>query len=131
MPRILLVEDDPNLAELLSKALTKEGYEVATAPDGRLGNEEFAAGDFDLVITDIIMPDQDGVELIDNILRLKPDTKILAISGGARSVNFDYLSLAAKHGVVETLEKPFTLQNFFETLRRCLVVDANRGYNSE
>ncbi len=82
MPRILIIEDDEEIRDLLESLLTREGYTVATAANGKQGVAAFLAQPFDLVITDIIMPEKDGIEAIMDLRRGRPELKLIAISGG-------------------------------------------------
>jgi CheY-like chemotaxis protein len=108
MPRILIIEDDEEIRDLLESLLTRQGYEVATAANGKQGVAEFQAAPFDLVITDIIMPEKDGIEAIMDLRRGRPDLKLIAISGGGRSEPENYLHSAQLLGANRTLRKPFT-----------------------
>lgn len=120
MSRILLVEDDPQLVGLWSIAMAKHGHEVTTASSGREGLEKFSDGAFDLVITDIIMADGDGLEMIIEMRRINSATKILAISGGGQAVTFDFLERAREHGAVATLSKPFPINELMGAINSCL-----------
>ena len=109
MARILVLDDDPHIRELLETLLELEGYEVITAPDGRLGMELFRSARPDLVITDMIMPDQEGIETIRMIRRLDPDVSILAISGNTARLAAGRTTLDAARllGADRSLAKPF------------------------
>ena len=107
MPDILLIDDDEALRSVLAKALAYAGHHVVQAADGREGLELYHARKFDLVITDLIMPVQEGVE---TILRLKKEgatTPVIAISGSASNSRL-YLEIAAKIGARRVLQKPFS-----------------------
>ena len=107
MPDILLIDDDEALRSVLAKALAYAGHHVLQAADGREGLELYHARKFDLVITDLIMPVQEGVE---TILRLKKEgatTPVIAISGSASNSRL-YLEIAAKIGARCVLHKPFS-----------------------
>ena len=119
MAHVLLVEDSPAMLETLSFAMRSKGHSVVTASNGKEGMESFLANQFDLVVTDIIMPDMDGLALIDEMRRVVPNLKILAISGGGRAVEFDFLDAARKYGAVATLEKPFPMSEFHNAVDRC------------
>lgn len=108
MPRILVIEDDDEVRELLESLLTRDGHEVATAANGKLGVATFLAQPFDLVITDIIMPEKDGIEAIMDLRRGRPELKLIAISGGGRAEPENYLHSAHLLGANRTLRKPFT-----------------------
>lgn len=120
MASILIVEDEPAVLKLLSRASEEAGHDVVTASNGKDGITKFAAGKFDVVVTDIIMSGGDGIGFIEEMLELSPDTKILAISGGGSVVEFDYLGAATKHGAVTTLSKPFDLDAFYSALNVCI-----------
>ena len=120
MASILIVEDEPAVLKLLSRASEEAGHEVATASNGKDGITKFANAKFDVVVTDIIMSGGDGIGFIDEVLELSPDAKILAISGGGSAVKFDYLGAAAKHGAITTLSKPFDLDAFYSALKTCM-----------
>jgi CheY-like chemotaxis protein len=108
MPRILVIEDDDEVRELLESLLTRDGHVVATAVNGKQGVAAFLAEPFDLVITDIIMPEKDGIEAIMDLRRGRPDLKLIAISGGGRAEPENYLHSAQLLGANRTLRKPFT-----------------------
>ena len=105
----LLVIDDEKLARVtMRKILERAGHEVVEATNGVEGVDLYRAGKFDLVITDIIMPDKEGVETIMELTRDFPDVRIIAISGGGRTRNLDFLKLAKQHGAKQVLAKPFS-----------------------
>lgn len=120
MARILLVEDDPLVSKSLCMAMESKGHVVVTAENGDVGMRTFAEGGFDLVVTDIIMPDKEGIGLIIEIRRLSPDVKIVAISGGGRTGNLDFLTMARSLGATAILRKPIRLPDLFAVLNECL-----------
>src|SRR6185369_2584061 len=81
--RLLLIDDDPILREVLAMALVQAGYTVVHAESGRQGTALFRATPADLVITDLVMPDREGIETIVTLHRERPDLPIIAMSGGA------------------------------------------------
>lgn len=106
MANILVVDDEAPLRHLLLDVLGRAGHHVLQAPDGRAGLQAFAESRPDLVITDLIMPEMEGIELISAIKKIDPGVKIIAMSGGGR-VNPDlYLTLAAKFGAAKVMSKP-------------------------
>lgn len=107
MARILLIEDDDMLRELLAHALTQVGHTVYQATDGRQGCDLFLATAPDIVLTDIIMPGQEGIETIIKLRHQHPQVAIIAMSGGATHSSF-YLDIATKLGAHRVLPKPFT-----------------------
>jgi CheY-like chemotaxis protein len=122
MPKILLIDDDPLVRRVISRILKYEGYELLLADDGRRGLELFRSEQPELVITDIIMPGKEGIETIQEIRAISPDAKIIAISGGGRIGNTDYLSIAEKFGAREVLSKPFEPAQLTDSILRCLGV---------
>ena len=107
MARILLIDDDDLLRGVLAKSLAHGGHTVIQASDGQQGLDLAQATDVDIVVTDIIMPGQEGVETILKFRREHPMLPIIAISGGA-SYSQLYLEIAAKIGARRVLPKPFT-----------------------
>ena len=107
MHRILLIEDDQMLRRALRIALVKSGYEVVEAGNGHEGLMAFKAKPVDLVVTDLIMPEMEGVETIQVLRKLSPYLPIIAISGGGRGSPADYLHFAQKLGAARAFAKPF------------------------
>ena len=104
MARLLIVEDDRLLRETISHTLEAAGHEVRAAPDGVQALKLYRQRPADLIVTDIIMPNQDGIETIRALRRLDPAVPIIAISGAVAA--FDVLGAAAKLGATRTLRKP-------------------------
>lgn len=114
MKRILLIEDEEEVRRLLKVSLQRAGYEILDAPDGRIVSRLGQMDHIDLVITDIFMPEKEGIETIRELKRGFPDIKIIAMSGGGNCVPSgmglrEYLDIAKKLGVDRTFEKPFEL----------------------
>src|SRR5690606_3897942 len=84
MTRILLVDDDKDVRDVLHSILLSSGYDVVAVGDGAEAVRTFGESEFDIVITDIIMPVKDGLETISEILEIRPNTRIIAMSGGGR-----------------------------------------------
>ena len=104
---ILVVDDDAPLRNFVKLALEKQGYRVASADDGRHASEVMGREKFDAVITDLLMPECDGIELITQVRRRFPGMRIIAMSGGGRIAREQYLRLAKGIGAHVLLEKPF------------------------
>ena len=103
---ILVIDDDPLVRLIGSQMLTQAGYRVSVAEDGDDGIKQIAARPFDLVVTDLIMPNKEGVETIREIKERWPETPVIAISsGGQLDVGF-YLPLAKAMGAAAVLQKP-------------------------
>ncbi len=120
MARILIIEDDNEVREYLESVISRAGYEVISAENGKEGVELFATQPADLVVTDIIMPEKDGIETIMDLRRGNPDLKVIAISGGGRSEPENYLHSARLLGANRTMKKPFTNQEMLAAIAELL-----------
>ena len=118
--RVLIVDDDESIRTGLSDLLTLDGYEVGTAGNGSMGRHLYQSDPFDLVITDIIMPSTDGLQLILEIKDFDADAKILAISGGGRSGNLSLLDTAKQFGAIKTLCKPLSTEEVLSAVQELL-----------
>ena len=119
MARILLIDDDTSLREVLAMALARVGHQVIQARDGKQGVEALRGNVVDLVITDLIMPGQEGIETIVQLRRENPTTPIIAMSGDLDHSPL-FLSIAAKLGASMTLPKPFTITQLQGAIVRLL-----------
>ena len=120
MKRILIIDDDIQIRQMLRQMLEREGYEVNDASNGAEGIELYRDAPFDLIITDIIMPEKEGLE---TIMELKGDfqyLKIIAISGGGRIDSKDYLKIAKKFGADRTFSKPFDREELLAAIEKLL-----------
>lgn len=110
MATILLVEDDDGVRKLLHRTLVNAGYEVEEASNGDIALAAYRRQPRDLVITDLVMPEKDGLETISALRRINPSAKIIAISGGGRTLGLGqlYLETAQSIGAARVLAKPFT-----------------------
>jgi len=124
MKRILVIDDDVQVRQLLRLILEQAGYEVLDAGDGNEGMKLFSMEPTDLVITDIIMPEKEGIETIRELQRDYPEVKIIAISGGGRVSAEDYLRTAECFGVDRTFAKPLKREELLEAIRELLYVPA-------
>lgn len=115
MLRILLIDDDDLLRSVLAKALSHAGHTVIQAADGQQGIELARATAVDVVITDLVMPVQEGVETILQLKRERPKIPVIAISGGLSNSHL-YLDIAAKMGAKRILAKPFTPQELLREI---------------
>ncbi len=120
MTRILLVDDDSLQARAIELALRKSGFGVDWAADGVEGMETYRQVMPDLVITDIVMPRQDGIGLIAELRRIDPTTPIIALSGGSIFGRLQLLEHAARIGANATMSKPVALADLLAAVRRCL-----------
>lgn len=105
--RILVIDDNDMIRDMMCTILVDAGYRVVAAANGKEGLDALAAQPIDLILTDILMPEKEGIETIIEVRKIRPDMKIVAISGGGRVHNFDPLVIAGKIGADVTLAKPF------------------------
>ena len=115
--RILIIDDDAHVRLTLQTILSRTDIEIRCALDGAEGLQQFRAWRPDLIITDIIMPDQDGVSIIGSIKREAPQTRVVAISGGGRIGNADMLKRARDAGADHILPKPFAMSDLLAVVR--------------
>jgi CheY-like chemotaxis protein len=111
---ILIIDDDAAVSRTLSLILTRAGYQVSTVTSGRKGLEMLSEGGFDLVLTDIIMPELDGIEAIRRIRTDHPGLRIIAMSGGGQIDKADFLHMAEALGADRVLEKPVRSERLLE-----------------
>jgi CheY-like chemotaxis protein len=121
MARILLIDDNKLVQESLSEVLAAKGHEVSMADNGKEGLKLSQHQTFDLVITDLVMPEVEGIEVILNVLTAQPKLPIIAISGGGMYADSDvYLEDAKLLGAMLTLEKPIENDRLIEAVNQCL-----------
>ena len=106
--RVLLIEDDAAVRRLVRRMLERSRHEVIEADNGRTGLDHLGSGAFDLVITDIVMPEMDGIELLIEVRKRHPAQRVIAMSGGGRIGQMDFLGSAEMLGAAAVLQKPFT-----------------------
>lgn len=109
MSGILLVEDDKELREMLKMSLIRSGFTVLEAENGKEAITHFKPLLTDLVVTDLIMPEEDGLKVIIKLRELKPSIRIIAISGGGKVGPGSYLNLAKALGADAIFSKPFSI----------------------
>ena len=120
MARILIIDDDDLFRIMLRKMLEYEGYDVVDAPDGNEGVRLYRKEPTDLVITDILMPEKEGIEIIRELRSDFSEVKIIAISGGGSVGINNYLDIAKMLGAQFTFKKPFRREEFLEAVRESL-----------
>jgi YesN/AraC family two-component response regulator len=111
MFKILIIDDEPAISMMLKKMVEKAGFEARTAVNGNEGLEIFLTFHPDLLITDIVMPEKEGLELIFDLRRKNPKLKIIAISGGGRFQYEGYLNSAKHLGANKVYQKPLDLKD--------------------
>jgi DNA-binding NtrC family response regulator len=116
MAHILVIDDDEQILGFLFKALSTCGHQVFLANGGKEGIRCCSRNAIDLVITDIIMPDGEGLETIMHLKQLNPEITIFAITGNRYSLNMDVLAFASQFGAARTFEKPFSLNELVDAV---------------
>jgi two-component system chemotaxis response regulator CheY len=119
-PTVLLVDDDLAVQDAIEMMLEAEGYRVVTADDGRQALAAYPEVRPDLVITDIIMPNETGLAVLAGIKRMNPAAKVIVMSGGGRTTNIDFLDMAAELGASVVLDKPCDPDELLGTVGRLL-----------
>lgn len=120
MVNILVADDDPSIRHLYKLILEREGHKVYLANDGVEALVQAKKHEIDVLITDIIMPRKEGIETIVEIREMNPEIKIIAISGGGRRGNQDFLRMAEMVGANYSLAKPFEPHDLLKILKTCL-----------
>lgn len=124
MAQILIIDDDKLLRDMLRTALELNGHDVVDVSDGFAAIKQYGQKPADLIITDIIMPGKDGIEIIFELHQANPDVKIIALSGGGRIEATSYLGMAEKFGASRTFIKPFDYDDLMNAIGELLTTDA-------
>jgi len=114
--RVLVIDDNEDVRTVIQLALQAEGFDVSVAENGRQGASMLHACGAQVVVTDILMPEQDGVETIAQLQSQFPQVKIIAISGASSATGFDYLAVPSHLGV-RILRKPFEMGELIDLVR--------------
>jgi CheY-like chemotaxis protein len=129
MAHVLVIDDDELVRQSLRRMLEKGGHQVGLAANGRRGLDLFEGGGFDLVVTDILMPEMEGLETVRALRRLSSDVPIVVITGDPSGGNWggagpppDYLHMSELLGASRTLRKPFTGPQLLEVVSACLAI---------
>ncbi len=120
MTRILVVDDEELVRETLCNMLEDAGYETIEAGNGVEALHVFDEHEVDLVVTDIFMPEKEGLETIAELRQKRPEVKIVAISGGGGDGNMDYLEYATRFGASSVLTKPFLREDVLRVVSAVL-----------
>lgn len=113
----MLVDDQDDVREMIKASLVRFKFTVIEASNGKEAMSRFKPGMVDLVITDILMPEEDGLEVIMKLRDIKPDIKIIAISGGGKAGPENYLSVARLLGADHVMAKPFSVRELINKVR--------------
>lgn len=130
MARILIIDDEPQIRSMLRLMLERVGYEVTEAPDGIEGIRRYRENPSDLIITDLIMPNKDGIGMIIDLKKEFPGVKIIAMSGGGVNRPEGYLDGARKLGASRTLTKPIDRDEMLKAVKETLKKPATAGQSS-
>jgi len=120
MPGVLIVEDDKELREMLKLSLSRRNFTVFEADNGKSAIAHFKPTITDLVVTDLIMPEEDGLKVVIKLRELKPTIKIIAISGGGKVGPGSYLNLAKALGADAIFSKPFSISDLITKIEQLL-----------
>jgi len=120
MALILIIDDEPQIRSMLKLMLERDGYEVTEAPDGIEGIRVYRQKPADLIITDLIMPNKDGIGMIIDLKKEFPNVKIIAMSGGGLNKPEGYLIGAKKLGAARTLTKPIDRDEMLRAIKDVL-----------
>ena len=120
MASILIIDDDAQFRAMLRQMLSRAGYEVLEASNGKEGMRIYRDKPADLVITDLIMPEKEGIETISDLRREFPDVKIVAISGGGKMGPDDYLHGAKLIGAERIFTKPLEREEILEAVKKLI-----------
>jgi two-component system chemotaxis response regulator CheY len=120
MTKILVIDDDAIVRKTIVQLLEDDGYQdQVSADDGRRGMALFRNAQPDLVISDVIMPEQEGIQTISEMRKAKPDAKIIVMSGGGRMGNADFLKIALALGAIDAIPKPFDPDKLSTIVKGC------------
>jgi CheY-like chemotaxis protein len=120
MARVLVVDDSAAVRGVARAFLERQGHEVAEAGDGAEAVRAFCAQEADLILCDVFMPGKDGLQTIRELRALRPDVKVVAMSGGGRKIGVDLLGVARAFGAAATLPKPFDAAAVAGAVRQAL-----------
>jgi DNA-binding response OmpR family regulator len=123
MPGILIVEDNRELREMLKESLTRKRFTVQEADNGKDAIIHFKPGVTDLVVTDLIMPEEDGLKVIMTLREIKPSIKVIAISGGGKAGPASYLNMAKALGADAIYYKPFSVNEMIGKIEELLEIE--------
>jgi CheY-like chemotaxis protein len=124
MATILVIDDDPQIRRMVGRILGDAGYHMIEAEEGREGLKQMLTFDPAVIVTDIFMPEMEGIEFIRHVRKILPNAKVVAMSGGGKMKKADLvLHMAKSLGADCVLEKPFGAGTLLEAVRRLLAAD--------
>src|SRR5688572_8539872 len=117
---ILVVDDEPELRDLIGRVLVDAGHRVTCAENGEQASRLISGERFDVVLTDVIMPEKDGMQVITELRRKHPEVRIVAMSGGGHVSREQYLKIAKGLGAHALLQKPFSNDELMQVVESVL-----------
>lgn len=120
MVQVLIIDDNELVRFTLRDIMETYGHQVTEARDGREGIAIFKTGQFDIVLTDIVMPVMDGIEVIQEIRQRDMDLPIIAISGSGGAFKMQHLEIARNAGATKVMYKPFMPDDLLKAVEECL-----------
>lgn len=120
MKKILIIDDEASIRKFLRLLFEKNGYEVIEAVNGNQGVKVFKEQGADLIVTDLVMPEKEGLETIRDIIKMYPETIIIAMSGGGVIPPEAYLKMAERFGAKYVFSKPFDKDLLLEKVKELL-----------
>jgi DNA-binding NtrC family response regulator len=120
---ILVIDDETALREILSRVLADAGHQVAGAANGKEASRLLSTSSFDVILTDVIMPEKDGMQVISEVRKKFPKARIIAMSGGGHVSRDQYLKIAKGLGAHALLEKPFPNQQLLQTVEAVMAAN--------
>lgn len=120
MASILVIDDNETVRQTIDNVLNAAGHAVTCAHDGAAGLEFLTNNNYDLIITDILMPNIEGIELIRSVRKNGVACPIIAISGGTKKMGQDFLKMSESLGATATLPKPFSAQELLDVVSEAL-----------
>ena len=120
MESILVIDDDPQIRKLLEEVLRDEGYKASSAESVEEGLPNYPISTLPLIVTDVLMPNREGLETIRELRKNNPSMKIIAISGGLEQGGMDVLDIAKRFGANRVLRKPFEIKDFLNVVQETL-----------
>ena len=121
-PRVLVIDDEDNIRELLANILSRSNHKVTAASNGMSGIKEFEKGSFDIVFTDLGMPEMSGWEVAEKVKAINPDTMVVLITGWGVELNGSELE---GKNVDTVIAKPFRIKQIIETVAKALETRLN------
>jgi len=118
MAVVLIIDDNAQIRDLWADSLSEAGFDVRAAPSGVQGMEIARAEKVDVIVTDIFMPEKDGIETLLEIKSVRPQAKVLVVSGGSAMMDKSFLEVAERLGADATLQKPVDIDRFCELVTR-------------